>query len=260
MQCHFAKRQMGIKRGAELLKAIILSAGQGKRLLPMTSSMPKCMLEVAGKTIIERQIDTLHDAGVDDIVIVTGYGADKVDALVKAKYGNDRVRTLYNPRYATSDNLVSCWWARGEMKQDFLLLNGDTLFETGIAQKLLSAPDTPVTVTINVKEKYDSDDMKVIVHDNRLVRVGKDLPVDEVDGESIGFIRFMGDGPAIFRSALEEAVEDPSSSGRWYLSVIDSLAAKMDVRICAITGMSWCEVDYPEDLSNASMIFSALQT
>ncbi len=239
------------------MKAIILSAGQGKRLLPLTASVPKCLLDVAGRTILEWQVDTLHQAGVDDIVVVTGYGASKVDNLIAEHYANRGVRTLYNPKYSVSDNLVSCYWARNEMDQDFLLLNGDTLFETEVVRQLLESPVTPITVTINSKESYDEDDMKVILDQRRLVRIGKDLPVDRVHGESIGLIRFLGEGPAIFSEALEGAVQDPESSGRWYLSVIDSLAQHMPVMTYSITGLSWCEIDYRNDLENAGSVMAA---
>ncbi len=228
------------------------------RLLPLTASLPKCLLEVAGRTILEWQVDTLYQAGIEDIVVVTGYGAEKVDELIENHYGNREVRTLYNPRYADSDNLVSCWWARGEMDQDFFLLNGDTLFETAVISRLLGCPDAPVTVTISSKETYDSDDMKVILDGRRLVHIGKQLPVGSVHGESIGLIRFQSTGPAIFRSALEEAVDDPESSGRWYLSVIDGLAGEMPVMTCSITGFSWCEVDYPRDLELAGSVMGAV--
>ncbi len=239
------------------MKAIILSAGQGKRLLPLTASVPKCLLDVAGRTILEWQLDTLHQAGVDDIVVVTGYGASKVDNLIAGHYADRGVRTLYNSQYSVSDNLVSCYWARNEMDQDFLLLNGDTLFETEVVRQLLDSPVTPITVTINSKESYDEDDMKVILDQRRLVRIGKDLPVGRVHGESIGLIRFLGEGPGIFSKALEDAVQDPESSGRWYLSVIDSLARHMAVMTCSITGLSWCEIDYQNDLYNAGSVMAA---
>ena len=238
------------------MKAIILSAGQGRRLLPLTASLPKCLLNVAGRTILEWQVDTLQQAGIHDIVVVTGYGAEKVDRLIN-RYGQKRIRTLYNPRYATSDNLVSCWWAREEMEQDFLLLNGDTLFEAAVIKALLECPEAPITVTVSSKHRYDSDDMKVILEDRRLVHIGKKLPVENVHAESIGLIRFTGQGPEIFRNALEEAEAHPESSGRWYLSVIDTIAGEIDVMTCSITGLTWCEVDYPADLDHAGRIMAA---
>ncbi len=239
------------ENGGFCLKAIILSAGQGKRLLPLTRNTPKCLLEVAGKTMLEWQVDTLLDVGIEDIVVVTGYGADKVSSLVERRYGKNRVRPLYNPEYATSDNLVSCWKAAGEMREEFLLMNGDTLFDRAVLVRVLNCEPAAMTVTVNSKKSYDADDMKVQCEGRRLLRIGKELPLDSVDGEAIGIIRFLDDGPEIFRKGLEDAIADPGSAGKWYLSVIDSLAARHRIMTCSITGLPWCEVDFEKDLELA---------
>ena len=233
------------------MKAIILSAGQGTRLLPMTATMPKCLLKIQGKTIIEWQIDELHKCGVDQITVVTGYGADKVEDLLQRRYGPQRVQTHYSPDYATTDNLVSCWKVREQMTDDFILLNGDTLFEAAVVKSLLKSPASPVTVTVNHKDIYDADDMKVSMEGSRLTKVGKDIPSGNIHGESIGMILFRDTGPAIFKSRLENAMADSKSIRRWYLSVIDEIAQEITVLTCSIKGLAWCEVDYPADLKQA---------
>jgi len=233
------------------MKAIILSAGQGTRLLPMTATIPKCLLDIQGKTIIEWQIDELHKCGVDQITVVTGYGADKVEDLLQRRYGPQRVQTHYSPDYATTDNLVSCWKVREQMTDDFILLNGDTLFEAAVVKSLLKSPASPVTVTVNHKDIYDADDMKVSMEGSRLTKVGKDIPSGNIHGESIGMILFRDTGPAIFKSRLENAMADSKSIRRWYLSVIDEIAQEITVLTCSIKGLAWCEVDYPADLKQA---------
>ncbi len=242
------------------MKTIILSAGQGKRLLPLTAKVPKCLLRIQGKTMVEKQIDTLHRCGVDDITVVTGYRAEKVDNILRNTYGRGRIKTLYNSEYATTDNLVSCWTARNEMNQDFILLNGDTLFEAAVLKRLLSAPENPVTVVVNRKENYDADDMKVEMEGSRLVRIGKQLPLENVKGESIGMILFRGEGPGLFRNSLKEALQEKMARKKWYLSVIDRMARVIPIWTCAITGLRWCEVDYHDDLKQAERIFSDFHT
>jgi choline kinase len=79
---------------------------------------------------------------------------------------------------------------RHEMTEDFILLNGDTLFEAPIVKSLLNSPVAPITVTVNLKNTYDADDMKVSLEGKRLTHVGKDIPQDKIDGESIGMILF----------------------------------------------------------------------
>ncbi len=239
------------------MKAIILSAGQGTRLLPMTATIPKCLLEIQGKTIIEWQVDELHKCGVDQITVVTGYGADKVEDLLQRRYGPQRVQTHYSPDYATTDNLVSCWKVREQMTDDFILLNGDTLFEAAVVKSLLKSPAGPVTVTVNHKDIYDADDMKVSMEGSRLTKVGKDISSGNIHGESIGMILFRDKGPAIFKNSLEKAMADTKSVRRWYLSIIDEIAQERTVLTCSIKGLAWCEVDYPADLKQAVRVVAA---
>lgn len=238
------------------MKAIILSAGQGRRLLPLTESTPKCALQVAGRSVLETQLGEIDRCRVDEVVVVTGFGADRVDEIA-AGIKTPRVRTLYNPFYALSDNLGTCWVAGREMTEPFVLINGDTLFEAAILQKLLaSAPDAPITLVTDCKDGYDDDDMKVVVDDRRLCRVGKQLR-EGVNGESIGMMVFRGDGPALFRAKVENVMRYGEGVKRWYLSAIDELAQQGLVNVCSIQGLSWCEVDDADDLAQAQKVVAA---
>jgi choline kinase len=233
------------------MKAIILSAGQGKRLLPLTAERPKCAVIIHGKPMIEWQIDELIKCGVEDICVVLGYKAEKVEKLLDERYGRGCIRTLFNPFSSVADNLGTCWIAREEMSEDFILLNGDTLFRAPVLERLLGSAPHPITVTIDRKSRYDADDMKVILDGERLVRIGKDLPLDRVHAESIGMLLFRGEGPDLFRRSVEEVLRNPTALKRWYLSVIDELAQRKPVWTCCIEGLAWWEVDCPSDLKHA---------
>ncbi len=239
------------------MKAIILSAGQGKRLLPLTSEMPKCLLPIGNKTLLEWQLDVLASCGVTQVTVVVGYGADKVEALVKQHSEPPMIETFLNTEYATSDNLVSCWKVREKMADDFLLINGDTLFETAILERLLQMPKNEVTVTISHKKEFDADDMKVQLDGTRLRQVSKALAPGEVDAESIGMILFREPGGAWFRAAMEQALKEPAAKKHWYLSVINEMAQTKPVWTCSVTGLLWSEVDYPADLENARQMFGS---
>jgi len=239
------------------MKAIILSAGQGKRLMPLTERSPKCTVMLKGKALLDWQIDGLLANGVDQIVVVTGFGAEHVERLVAVRGHDAHVKTIFNPHFKVADNLVSCWTARGEMTEDFVLLNGDTVFEPGVLRRLVDAPYRPITLAIDQKTHYDDDDMKVQLDGPRLLRVGKDLPLDRVDGESIGMMVFRDRGWLLFRKALEHAARRPRAEDRWYLSVLDELARTGSVWTQSISGLSWSEIDYPLDLVRASSMVGA---
>jgi choline kinase len=244
------------------MRAIILSAGQGKRLHPLTAKIPKCLLPVRGeKPVLEVQLRALAACGVSEASVLVGFGSQRVeDFLCDHPLPGIRVRTVYNPFFATTDNLVTCCWARSEMQGDFVLLNGDTLFETAVLERLLASPPAPLTLAVNQKADYDDDDMKVAVDaQGRLRSVGKTLDPAIVNGESIGLMFFRGEGPRIFRDALEAAIGEPSSLRAWYLSVVNRIAWRSRVAAAFITGLWWGELDTPEDLEHVRTAFASME-
>ena len=232
------------------MKAIVLSAGQGRRLLPLTETRPKCLVQLSGRSLLAWQLDGLYEAGVTEAVVVVGFGAEQVEGEIAAIAPRGmRVRSLFNPFYAVADNLGSCWVARDEMASgDFLILNGDTLFEPAVATRLMAAPAAPITLAVDRKPTYDSDDMKVRAAGRQLLAIGKTLPLEIVSAESIGFLRFSPVGGRLFVDAVETAMRRPQGLRQWYLSVIDGLAqATGEVEIQSIEGLEWGEMDFPAD-------------
>lgn len=232
--------------------AILLSAGQGSRMLPLTVDRPKCLIEFSGRSLLAWQVEMLARGGVRRIDVVTGFMTDMVDAEIAAiKDPRVEIRTRFNPFYKVADNLGSCWIAREAMHGDFLILNGDTLISEEIVAQVQQDNAWPIAVTVDVKGGYDSDDMKVTRDGERLVRIGKTLTAEETNAESIGFLAFRGDGAKIFRDAVRAAMRTPEGVQHWYLKVIDSIAATGKVGTVAIEGLGWAEVDFLNDIEIA---------
>lgn len=234
------------------MNAIILSAGQGRRLLPHTESLPKCLLPVdENRPVLEVQLRALAECGITEARVMVGFQAEKVEAFLKTRpVSGINVETLYNPFFDSSDNLATAWLGRSEMMSDFLLMNGDTLFESAVLQRLLTAPTAPITLVVNHKSEYDDDDMKTeISASGRLRAVSKSLSGPKVNGESIGLMRFVGKGRKAFRSALDDAVRTQSGRKSFYLSVIDRLAKELEVETASMKGLWWGELDTPGDLA-----------
>ncbi|WFL77177.1 phosphocholine cytidylyltransferase family protein [Altererythrobacter arenosus] len=236
--------------------AILLSAGQGSRLLPLTAERPKCLIDFSGKTLIEWQIEMLARGGVKRIDIVTGFMTDMVEEMV-TRIDDPRVEVTchFNPFFKVADNLGSCWIVREEMKGDFLILNGDTLVSEDIVRKVQEGSDWPIAVTVDVKHAYDSDDMKVSRGENGgLARIGKTLTAEESNAESIGFLAFRGEGAELFRETVRETMRTPDGVNHWYLKVIDMIASSGKVGTKSIEGMDWAEVDFLNDIEIASAL------
>jgi choline kinase len=246
------RRRSGVGGEGRSVNAVVLSAGRGSRLLPLTATRPKCLLPVGGKTIVEWQVQTLAACGIKRITVVVGFGAEQVEEVLAAQsLPGTEVRALFNPRFDVADNLISCWSARSEMESDFVLLNGDTLFEPGVLERVLESPQAPVAVAVCSKRSYDADDMKVHCQGTVLRQIGKQLPADKTDAESIGMLFFRGEGPRLFHAALDRAVTSPQAARQWYLSVVNEMAGENLVRTAAVDGLEWVEIDFHGDLRTA---------
>lgn len=236
--------------------AIILSAGQGSRLLPTTQFRPKCLIPFAGKSLIRWQVEALAANGVDVIAVVTGFRSEMVEeeiAEIARTYGVS-IRSIFNPFYHVADNLGSCWMAREEMVGDFIILNGDTLVEPEIVGRLMAGASAPITVTVDSKPVYDEDDMKVERMGDRLIAIGKKLSVARANAESIGMLAFTGEGGTLFRAKVESMMRTSAGVENWYLKAIDQLAPEGVVGTVGIEGLDWAEVDYPKDLEIAEAV------
>ena len=238
------------------MHAIILAAGRGSRLLPLTTDLPKCLLPIGNTTVLGMQLDTLFANGVKTATVITGFNAHMVEAEIRARKSGPKVKTLFNPFFQVADNLASCWMARKSMKRDFILINGDTLFTPELLQTILAAPKSDIAVTIDQKGYYDGDDMKITLDGTRLTQIGKTLPLTETHGESIGMLRFMGEGSKIFRGELKRLMRTREGTKSWFLSAIHGLAQSgQHINTINIKGADWSELDTPEDYEVCRQLF-----
>ena len=235
--------------------AIILSAGQGSRLLPLTAERPKCLINFSGKSLIAWQIEMLAKSGVTHFHVVTGFMTEMVEEELERLRGEGHNITVhFNPFYKVADNLGSCWIARSAMQDDFLILNGDTLVSEDITQRVQAGSDWPIAVTVDVKPYYDSDDMKVNRSGEQLLAIGKTLTAAESNAESIGFLAFRGEGADLFRDTVEAFMRTPAGVENWYLKIIDAIASTGKVGTVSIEGLGWAEVDFLNDIETATML------
>jgi choline kinase len=233
------------------MKAIILSAGQGSRLGHLVDERPKCLIDFNGRTLLDRQLDALDANGVDEAVVVTGFHDGLVDEALARRSGGPNVRTIFNPFYKVADNTGSLFMAREELTGDCLVWNGDTLVSNALMRRVVANDQAGICVTIDRKDSYDDDDMKVIAaEDGRLRAIGKRIS-EGVNAESIGLLAFRGGGAEQFRDAIEKAMRTTEGTTIWYLRVIHHLAQNGEVWTLDIKGEEWGEVDFPPDVEAA---------
>jgi choline kinase len=231
------------------MKVIILAAGMGERLFPLTKNTPKSLLDLGGGvTVIESQLDNIKQAGIDEVVIVVGYRAEQVEAKI-ASIDGFKFSIVYNPFFNVSNNLVSAWFAREHMDDDFILLNGDDVFESDVMAGLLQS-GYPITMVVDKKEKYDDDDMKVTIEDNNVTAVSKMIDIEKADGESIGMFLFRGVGRETMRKTLDRMVRYPHYHKVFYLAALQKIMDEgIPVRFHECNPEQWAEIDFHPDLS-----------
>jgi choline kinase len=234
------------------MKALILAAGRGHRLWPFTAECPKCMLSLAeGESILEHQLANLEIAGIDNAVLICGFGLEQIREKLRDRKSGMAVRTVYNPFYAVADNLISLWSARSEMEGDFLLLNGDNVFHPDIVRELLCA-EGDCCIAVRAKREFDTDDMKVQLEGDAVVGIGKNLAPDRRHGQSVGVMKFTGRGVSAIRRSLEDAVTELGAIESLFTDALQRMiAAGHRARAVDIGSLPWADVDTPDDLKFA---------
>lgn len=234
------------------MKAVILAAGRGKRLYPYTKYIPKCLLDIGGETVLELQINHIRDCGINEVVIVVGFGFEKVENFLRNYDGlGMRIKTLYNPFYQTTNSLVSLWIARGEMDEDIVVMNGDDVFEIEVLEQALKIRDEKICLPVKKKPTYEDEDMKVVIDRGRIVDIGKVLP-SPPSAESVGIRVFRDTGVEFVKRAIEEEMRVEGAEKKWYISAIHRLIRKgYKIKSLDVENLFWMDVDYPSDLFRA---------
>ncbi|MFX1322000.1 MAG: NTP transferase domain-containing protein [Promethearchaeota archaeon] len=179
------------------MKAIIIAAGPSTRLRPFTEYKPKCLLEIEGKTILDRTLETFYSCGINDIVIIRGYQKETIDFPNFRYYDND---DFYN-----NNILESLFYAEPEMDDEFVFTYSDILFSKEVVQKLLdSQHDFSLVVDTAWRDRYEgrtkhpTDEAElVLVEDGKVIHLSKFFNPDIAYGEFIGLGKISKKGAEI---------------------------------------------------------------
>jgi L-glutamine-phosphate cytidylyltransferase len=227
-------------------KAIILAAGVGSRLRPLTDDFPKCLLEVGTKTILDQQVAALRQCGIADVLIVVGYRGDRIRGHIRS-----RARYLENPRYETTNSLYSLWLARAELAGGALILNSDVLALPALFDRLLRAP-SPDAILVELGEQFEPEDMKVTLHGMHVVDFGKTLPPDRAQAHNVGVAKFSEAGAAHLVECLEQLVATGHEND-WAPAAFREFASHWPLTAVPTEGLPWIEIDYEDDLMRARL-------
>lgn len=233
------------------MKALLLAAGIGSRLAPLTDDIPKSLVPVNGKPILLKQLENLYDNGITDITVISGYRANMLEAAVHDRFRD--VTIIKSPDYAHTNNMYSAWLAREAMAgDDFLMMNADVFMDSSIIRALLDF-DWPNAIVTDIGF-YLEESMKVVEKDGRIAHISKLIPADEALGASIDVYRFSPEGGDAFFRKCAEYIEGRGEKKLWSEVALDGILNEIEFRACPLEGR-WFEIDNHDDLATAERIF-----
>lgn len=232
----------------DTMTGVILAAGAGTRLNGGAVVLPKCLAAPGGVPLIDRQIDALQSAGIDDVTIVVGFQAGVVQ---RACCG--RARFIHNAAYAATNSLYSLWLARPLLDNGFVVMNCDVLFDPRMLADLLTARhDDALLVSYPEpgQPPFGEEEMKVKVRRGRVADIAKTLRPEETDGENVGIAKFGADGAGRLIRVLDGLIAN-GAAREWAPRSFRELARQHPLYAVGTRGLPWIEIDTPEDYRRA---------
>ena len=232
----------------------MLAAGPGRRLQPLTDALPKTLLPLDdGRTILDLALANLGAAGIEDVVVVTGFAAERVEerATELERRHGVRLELLFNERAEEWNNAYSLWLAREAFADGVLLVNGDTVHPGSVETSLLAARGPDVLLAVDREKQLGEEEMKVLLSDSgTLRRISKELDPASSAGEYIGVALIEPSAAGPLADALETTWRREPSL--YYEDGFQELADRGgELRGVPIGAVDWVEVDDHDDLARA---------
>lgn len=239
------------------MRAIILAAGQGTRLRPLTDDRPKCMIELDGKPLLERQLEVLRGAGIEDIHVVGGYRADWLQ--------RPDITLHINERFDQTNMVATLFAAESVMagSEDLIIAYGDIVYEPRVLNAMLEC-DAPVCLTVDrAWRRYwearmddplaDAETLK-LTDGNRVTELGKKpSSYEAIQGQYMGLVKFRADHvsklPVVWRAMDRDATYDGKDYDNMYMtSFLQHLIDSDWETRAALVENGWLEIDTQRDL------------
>jgi choline kinase len=240
------------------IRAVILAAGCARRMRPLTDERPKCLLSVAGRTILSRAVSILAGCGITRITVVDGFAGDRVRSALGSEFPPSWFTFVRNPDYETTNNAYSLWLARRPEEESLLLLDADVVFDAEVAG-LLIGDEHANRLAVRRRGEIGEEDVKIrLGGDGRICDIGKHVSLDRAAGESVGLAAFSARFGRRMFDVLERRVLREGRLDEWYESAfLELIEAGEAVYPVDLGGLRAIEVDTPEDLLRARSLFEA---
>lgn len=240
------------------MRLVILVAGVGSRLRPLTDDRPKCLVEVGGKSILQRFLEGAEAVeAFQEVVLITGYLHEHIAAFVDEwqKTHTTPVRLVQNERFDETNNGYTLLCAKEYLQDGFVLTDGDLLLDNEILRRVANHPDSHLAV--DMQSKLDEEAMKFVLDEQgHVTELSKEITVERGLGESLGLCKMnAADVPGIVHH-LAQLVEQGEENEYYERAFQELISEGWKLRVVDIGDLRWVEVDDHKDLARAEQFFA----
>ncbi len=233
---------------------VILAAGMAKRLRPLTENKPKCLLEVGGKTLLERTVGAMLQAGIKAFVVVTGYCADQIRDFLTTHFPTLDITFIHNADYEHNNNIFSLWLSMQVVRgKDFLLMDSDILCDPAAVVRIAREPESALALN---RHECGEEEIKVIVDaEGRITEISKVCSIEQAIGESVGIEKMTTDYSEAIYHELKQMIEEEGLIDVFYERAFERLIPQGHTfRVVDTTDYFSYELDTPEDFERAQQL------
>ena len=230
---------------------VILAAGMAKRLRPLTDTKPKCLLKVGVRTLLERTVDAMHQAGITEFLVVTGYRGEMIREFLTTRYPQFTIHYMDNVDYEHNNNIYSLWMACQKVRGcDFLLMDSDILCDPAAVVRIAQEQTSALAVN---RHELGEEEMKVVVDaNNRITEISKTCRPEDAMGESVGIEKITADYSEALARELDQMILQEGLIDIFYERAFERLIPQGHTfKVVDTTHYFSYELDTPEDFQRA---------
>jgi len=237
---------------------IILAAGQGKRLLPLTKALPKTMLKVGGIPIINHILNSINLNLINEILIAVGHKKKIVMNYLKNDFKGIPIKYVDNPQHTETNSLYSLWLARNFLKEKIAIINADTLFHKKILENLINSRyEAALAIDDTIPMPLPDEAMKATIKNKKIADVSKTILPEKTNGDAIGIYKFSGKSLKVLINELDNLVSN-SETKQLFTYAVRNILNKVDIFSVSTEGRSWIEIDDQNDLNMAQSLIKKI--
>ncbi|GAX60897.1 sugar nucleotidyltransferase [Candidatus Scalindua japonica] len=231
------------------MKVIMLAAGVGKRMSAVTDKIPKCLIKIGEKTLLERHLETISLLGIEDIVFVVGHFKEKIKETVERSNNGFNIKYIENEQY-TKGSILSLWYARNELNDDVLIMDADVLYHEKLLRKLVKSKHNNCFL-LDPNCEDTGEEMMLFIKEKKVVGISKVHSYDcDFKGEGVGFFKLAANDCHKLRTILEE-FEQAGKVNVEYEDTLHELISQHPAGFESVNDLPWIEIDFEEDIERA---------